>query len=217
MRAVIFDMDGLLIDSEPLWRRAEREVFAGVGLDLSDADCEQTTGLRTDDLVGFWFDRRPWSGPSQEHVGAAINARAVELISELGTPMPGAVAAVERARSAGLAVGLASSSFHELIDAVIRKLGLDGVFMVTASAVDEEAGKPDPAVYLTAARRLGLPARHCVAVEDSAVGVRSAVAAGMRVIAVPTPRHFELPAFDRTDLKLHSLEEFTADVVRSLA
>ena len=85
MRAVIFDMDGLLIDSEPLWRLAEREVFAEVGLQLTDADCERTTGLRTDDLVGFWFDLFPWSGPSQGSICDAINSRAVELIEQKGT------------------------------------------------------------------------------------------------------------------------------------
>ena len=63
MKAVIFDMDGLLIDSEPLWRRAEIEVFESVGLRLTEEDCEQTTGLRTDEIVGYWYDRRPWAGP----------------------------------------------------------------------------------------------------------------------------------------------------------
>ena len=153
MRAVIFDMDGLLIDSEPLWRLAEREVFAEVGLQLTDADCERTTGLRTDDLVGFWFDLFPWSGPSQESICEAINTRAVELIEQKGTALPGAVEAVEAARSAGFAVGLATSSFNALIVAVVHKLGLETTFEVTASGSDERAGKPDPAVYLTAARR----------------------------------------------------------------
>lgn len=217
MRAVIFDMDGLLIDSEPLWRLAEREVFAEVGLQLTDADCERTTGLRTDDLVGFWFDLFPWSGPSQESICDAINARAVELIEQKGTALPGAVEAVEAARSAGFAVGLATSSFKALIVAVVHKLGLETAFDVTASGSDERAGKPDPAVYLTAARRLGIPTRDCVAVEDSAVGVRSALAAGMRVIAVPAPHHFHLPGFDDADLKLHSLEDFSVEMLRKLA
>ncbi len=216
MKAVIFDMDGLLIDSEPLWRRAEREVFAEVGLRLTEADCEQTTGMRTDDLVGFWFDRHPWPGPSQEVVGARINARAIELIEQGGTAMPGAVEAVEAARSAGFAVGLATSSFHALITAVVRTLGLEGVFQVTASAADEAAGKPDPAVYLTAARKLGVPPRLCVAVEDSTVGVHAALAAGMRVIAVPSNHHFHLPGFDNADLKLRSLEEFSVEMVNKL-
>jgi len=217
MRAVIFDMDGLLIDSEPLWRRAEREVFAEVGLHLTDADCERTTGLRTDDLVGFWFDLFPWSGPSQESVGAAINARAVELVEQHGVAMPGAVEAVEAARAAGFAVGLATSSFDELIVTVIRKIGLRDAFEVTASGTDEKAGKPDPAVYLTAARKLGVDPRLCVAVEDSTVGVRAARAAAMRVIAVPAPHHFHLPGFGDADVKLRSLEEFSVEMLRKLA
>ena len=82
MQAVIFDMDGVIVDSEPLWREAEMEVFAGVGLDLSEADCERTMGMRTDEVTAFWYDRCPWSGASPQDVEERIHARMLELIAE---------------------------------------------------------------------------------------------------------------------------------------
>ena len=212
--AVIFDMDGVLIDSEPLWREAERGVFAELGLVLSDADCQQTMGLRTDELVAYWYRRHPWQGRSQGVVAETINSRVARLIAERGTPLPGAAAAVRSTRDASLPVGLASSSSLELIDLVVRTLGLDGCFSVLCSAEDEERGKPDPAVYFTTARRLGVPPSGCVAVEDSVRGVQAAVAAGMRVVAVPPPDHFDDPGLDVANLKLCSLEGFSVELLR---
>jgi sugar-phosphatase len=212
--AVIFDMDGVLIDSEPLWREAEREVFAELGLVLSDADCQQTMGLRTDELVAYWHCRHPWQGRSQPVVADTINSRVARLIAERGTPLPGAVAAVRSAVDSGLPVGLASSSSLELIDLVVRTLGLADGFSVLCSAEDEERGKPDPAVYLTTARRLGVPPAECVAVEDSVRGVQAAVAAGMRVVAVPPPDRFDDPELDLAHLKLRSLEVFSIELLQ---
>lgn len=214
LAAVIFDMDGVLIDSEPLWREAERGVFAELGLVLSDADCQQTMGLRTDELVAYWYRRHAWQGRPQDVVADAINSRVARLIEERGRPLPGAAAAVRSARDAGLPVGLASSSSLEIIGLVVRTLGLDACFSVLCSADDEERGKPDPAVYLTAARRLGVPPDGCVAVEDSVRGVQAAVAAGMRVVAVPPPDHFDDPELELAHLKLRSLEGFSVHELR---
>lgn len=215
MRAAIFDMDGLLIDSEPLWKRAEQEVFATLGIQLTDDECEQTLGLRTDMVVAHWFERFPWRSPSQQTVGEAIDRRVEELVSQHGEAMPGAIRAIEAARRAGLLVGLATSSSDSLIDAVVRKLDLTHSFAVTCSAMDEELGKPDPAVYQTAASRLRVAPSDCVAIEDTVPGVRSANAAGMRVIAVPAAHNFDDPGFDIADLKLHSLEEFDIGMLES--
>jgi len=214
MRAIIFDMDGVLIDSEPLWRRAEREVFAEQGLILSDDDCKRTMGLRTDELVAYWYRHHRWLARTQSVVAETIDSRVAELIAEHGAPLPGAVAAVRAARDTGLPVGLASSSSLDLIELVLRALGLEGCFSVLCSAVDEERGKPDPAVYLTAARRLGLPPAGCVAVEDSMRGVTAALAAGMRVVAVPPPDHFDDAEFDVAHLKLRSLDGFSLELLR---
>ena len=215
MRAIIFDMDGVLIDSEPLWRQAEREIFAQQGLILSDDDCKQTMGLRTDELVAYWYRHHRWLARSQAVVARAIDERVAVLIAEHGQPLPGAVAAVRAACDSGFPVGLASSSSLDLINLIVRALGLEGCFAVLCSGVDEERGKPDPAVYLTTARRLGVPPAECLAIEDSVRGVQAALAAGMRVVAVPTPDHFDDPGFDVAHLKLRSLEELSVDRLRS--
>jgi len=207
MRAVIFDMDGVLVDSEPLWRLAERQIFADVGLELTDADCERTMGMRTDEVIEHWYGRSPWDGPSPADVEARLEGRMQSLIAERATAMAGVEDAIAVARAAGLSLGLASSSTPVLIDAVLRKLGLEDTFDVTKSAVDEEYGKPHPAVFLSTARLLGVEPAECVAIEDSAAGVQSAHAAGMRVIAVPPPHLFDEPGYDRADIKLKSLEE----------
>ncbi len=213
MKAVIFDMDGILVDSEPLWRFAEREVFASVGLELDDADCERTMGMRTDEVINHWYRRAPWNGPSPADVEARLVARMQTLIAERATVMAGVENAMTIARDAGLKLALASSSPPELIDTVLRALGYEREFAVVRSAVDEAQGKPHPGVFLTTARLLGVEPAECVVIEDSLAGVRSARVAGMRVIAVPPAHLFDDPGYDDADVKLRSLEEFTEEML----
>lgn len=208
MKAAIFDMDGLIIDSEPLWRLAEREVFRTVGLVLSDDDCRKTTGLRSDEVVGHWFERRPWIGASPAEIHRKLDARVTDFIAERGRAMPGVRRAIGLFRDAGIRLALASSSSHELIDVVLATLGLEDAFEVKSSGADEVRGKPDPAVYLTAVRLLGVDPADAVAFEDSVAGVQAAHAAGLSVVAVPAAADFEDPRFGVADLKLASLEEF---------
>jgi len=208
MKAAIFDMDGLIIDSEPLWRLAERETFARVGLGLTDDECRRTTGLRSDEVVGYWYERQPWRGATCSEVHRDLDSRVTALIQERGRTMPGVRDLIELLRGAGLRLALASSSSRELIDVVLNTLKLNGLFEVVSSGVEEEKGKPDPAVYLTTVRRLGLAAEECCALEDSAAGVQAARAAGCRVVAVPSPEDFDDPRFDLAHHKLHSLTDF---------
>jgi HAD superfamily hydrolase (TIGR01509 family) len=213
MKALIFDMDGVIVDSEPLWRIAEREVFAGVGLELTEADCEKTMGMRTDEVAAYWYARSPWRGFTPSEVEELIEGRMLTLIAGHAMAMPGLEHAITNARSAGLELALASSSSPVLIDAVLDKLGLGDTFAVVCSAVEEELGKPHPAVFLTTARLLGVKPDECVVIEDSVAGVRAARAAGTRVIAIP-PRHLsENDAYIEADLKLASLNEITAEIL----
>ena len=213
MRAVIFDMDGLIVDSEPLWREAEREVFAGVGLELTDADCERTMGMRTDEVVAHWYDLSPWPGPTPNEVETRITVRMQQLIAERAEPLPGLDHALETARAAGLVIGLASSSCPQLIDAVLSKLGLEHAFSAVCSAIEEPLGKPHPGVFLTTARRLGVEPAGCVVIEDSLAGVQAALAAGMRVIAVPPAHLFDEPGYRDAHFELRSLEDLTAGML----
>ena len=214
MRALIFDMDGVLVDSEPLWRLAERQIFAEVGLKLTDADCESTMGMRSDEVIEHWYRLSPWEGATCAEVEARLEDRMRELLTEQAAAMPGVEASIAMARAEGLALGLATSSAPSLIEAVLTKLELGDAFAITHSAIDEEFGKPHPAVFLTTARLLGVEPPECVAIEDSVAGVRSGKAAGMRVIAVPPPHLFNEAGYDEADLKLHSLEELKPEMLR---
>jgi sugar-phosphatase len=208
--AAIFDLDGLLIDSEPLWRMAEMEVFATVGVMLTEEECHLTTGLRTDQVVAYWEQRRPWDTnhhPVAE-VTERINRRVIELIGERGEAKDGVGHALEFMRSRGLRLALASSSAMSVIEAAIGRLGIAPQFEVVHSADSEPRSKPAPDVYLGAARRLGVDPRRCIALEDSLPGVEAAKAAGMACIRFPEHRG---PA-SGADLELRSLEELDEHV-----
>src|SRR5579864_1240036 len=110
IRACIFDMDGVLIDTEPVWRRVEREVFSRVGVELSDEQLRETWGKRIEEVVDHWYRVRPWDGVRPKAVQKEIVRRMVEYVRGDGVPIPGAVDAVHAARDAGLRVGIASSS-----------------------------------------------------------------------------------------------------------
>ena len=209
MQAAIFDMDGLLIDSEPLWRRAEKQVFGTVGIALTEAMCEETMGLRTDEVIQHWYQQFPWSRKSPEMIEQELVTTVQHLIATQGEALAGVYEILTIFKDAGLPLGLASSSASCLIEATAEKLGIRDYFCVLCSATDEIRGKPDPAVYLTTAKRLGVSAACCVAFEDSFTGLCSAQAAGMTVVAVPAAAHYDDPRFDRADIKLRSLTEFS--------
>ncbi|MFB2983954.1 hexitol phosphatase HxpB [Microseira sp. BLCC-F43] len=204
--AAIFDMDGVLIDSEPLWCRAEVEVFNNLGVPLTPSMCSQTMGLRTDEVVSYWYAQFPWTGASQSAVAERILSRVGFLVETEGKPMPGAVEAVQLCRSMDLPLALATSSPMSLVSLVLKRLGLQDAFDVLNSAETEEFGKPHPAVYLTTARRLGVHPSKCVAVEDSIRGMMSAKNAGMRCIVIPAAEERENPEFAAADIVLDSLE-----------
>ena len=185
IEAVVFDMDGVLVDSEPMWRAVEREVFAGVGIELTDEDLYPTMGVRIADVVDRWYRRHPWPEPSREKVAATIVEGVARTVRERGLLLDGARDAVDHVRSLGLGVALASSSPMPLILAVLSLDGLAARFDVVVSGEDEDLGKPDPAVFLSAARRLEVPPDRCLVVEDSINGVRAGTAAGMVCVAVP--------------------------------
>jgi sugar-phosphatase len=185
LHAAIYDLDGLLVDSEPWWVEAEVEVYRAVGAPMTPELCRETTGQRLDEAVGHWFARFPWSGPTRGEVLRRILARAEELIVARASPKPGVQESLAVMRRAGLRCALASSSPTTLIEAVVRRLELDGAFEVLASAESEPFGKPHPAVFLKTAQRLGVDPRDCLVLEDSLNGVVAAKAARMKVIAVP--------------------------------
>ena len=181
----IFDMDGLLVDSEPLWHEVEIEVFGAVGVPLTVARCLETKGMFLGEVVDHWYARYPWRGVSRPEVAARVVA-AMAARLEAGVELKdGAGHALDFCAARGAALALASSSPLVLIEAVVRRLGLAHRFAVVRSAEQEAAGKPDPAIFLSTARLLGLAPRACVVFEDSPAGVAAARAAGMACVAVP--------------------------------
>lgn len=213
MKAVIFDMDGILIDSEPLWHIVEKEAFGAVGIILTDAMCEETTGLRTEAVVAYWYDRQPWPDKRQATVADEIIAGMAELVDTHGGPMAGVVEILDDLVQRPLRLGVASSSPPALIDKVIDKLGIRSYFHALCSAIHEEFGKPHPAVYMTAAARLEVEPHECLVFEDSIAGVRAAKAAGMTTVAVPASHQYSDHRFTEADLKLRSLCDFSWEMV----
>ena len=230
VEAVVLDMDGVLIDTEPAWRAAESAVFAGLGIPLSESDLLDSTGQPVEELIPIWRQRLPDAEPTDTvptdtvptdteptdtEVADRIVDRVIAHVQAEGEPMPGVTAAVALFERHGLRLAIASSSPLRMIDAVCDRLGLDRI-EVRCSAMDEVRGKPAPDVYLTAARRLGVAAAGCLALEDSPNGLASAKAAGMRCVAVPDPLLAADPRYREADLVLESLTGLDEAALRRL-
>lgn len=212
IEAVIFDMDGVLIDSEPLWKIAEVEVFNSLGLNLDKPDFEETVGLRIDEVVAFWRSRFPWEGKSNEEVIHEIIDRVVYYIEQEGKPMRGVHEIVPFLSSRGYKLGIGTSSYSRILKTVLKKLELETYFDITHSAEFEEFGKPHPGVYLTCAQQLGVRPSNCLVIEDSFNGLLAAKAASMATIVVPdgsnTPHPHLVIADEQYESLLDVLELF---------
>lgn len=184
IKAVIFDMDGVLIDSESLWRQAQIEALARWGATVSVAECETLTkGKRLDDIARTSC-RHCQLSVAPQRLQQMILRRVTGLIIARGEAMDGVNEALAHFRHCGYKIALATSSSHQVIAAVLDKLALRPWFDVISSADDEAWGKPHPAVYLSTLRKLNLRADQCLVIEDSASGFQAARAAGIPTIAV---------------------------------
>lgn len=208
MKAVIFDMDGVLIDSEPLWKIAEIEGFGKVGINLTRTDCEETVGLRIDEVVKLWHKKVGWQGKTIQAVTDDIVDILVREINQQGKALPGVLESLTKIRDAGYKIGLATSSYQRIIHAVLNKLNIEKYFDEVHSAEFEIFGKPHPAVFLTTAEKLHTHPTDCLVIEDSFNGVIAAKAARMKVIAVPEKTHRFDERLRISDGVLGSLEEF---------
>ena len=205
IKAAIFDMDGLLVDTEPFWQAAEMEVFGEVGVPLTREMCLQTVGMRIDEVVAYWYGQYVWAGKSVEVVAQEVVEGVAARIRENGKLLPGAREAIKMAQACGLKVGLASSSSKFLIATVLDHFALQSDFALYRSAEDEEYGKPHPAVFIRAALALGVLPSECVAFEDSFNGLISAKAARMRTIVVPEAAVARQSRWEIADVQLASL------------
>lgn len=209
--AAIFDMDGLLIDSEPLWDRAEMDIFSTLDVDLSRrSELPDTLGLRIDQVVRMWYETLPWNGPSQQEVTERIITRALNLVEETRPLLPGVESALKLCKAEGLKIGLASASPLHMLERVLAMFNLRDYFDAVVSAEALPYSKPHPQVYLNAAAQLGIDPLNCVTLEDSVNGMIATKAARMRSIAIPASEFASDPRWALADVKLSSLEALSA-------
>jgi len=208
IKAAIFDMDGLLIDSEPIWTEAATQVMQKVNFELTHALKLQTTGLSIKLFLEFCYKIQPWYTPSSIELEKEILEHAHKNILANAVAMPGAIELVKKLKAQGLKLAVASASHMDLIEGVLRRLDIIDCFDTWHSGELEEFTKPHPAVYLTTAAKLGVKPDECIAFEDSFAGLRSAHAAGMITISVPTLEVFNDRKFDLAHYKIQSLDHF---------
>ncbi|MCU8075703.1 hexitol phosphatase HxpB [Shewanella sp. SM29] len=187
IQAVIFDMDGVLIDSEPLWQRVEYEVLSALGVPVTVETIQQTTGLRIDQCVDYWYHKAPWPHYDNAKVSQTIVDKVANEILVSGEAMLGVYETIDHCQALGLKIGLATSSPNTIIQAVLTKLDLSEKFMAIESAEHLIYGKPHPEVYLNCAKALDVDPRCCLAIEDSFNGLIAARAANMQTVAIPAP------------------------------
>jgi HAD superfamily hydrolase (TIGR01509 family) len=212
IEAVVFDLDGVLMDSEPLWDRARRTVVEEHGGRWQAGATEAMQGMSSVEWAGY-LQRTLGLREDRDRIIELVVAKLLESYADRLPLLPGAREAVVRL-SAQWPLALASSSNRQVIDTVLQQAGLAGMFRVTISSEEVARGKPAPDVYLEAARLLEVASSGCIAVEDSANGMRSAAAAGMLVIAIPN-RDFPPPADVLADAAavLSGLDELTVEAV----
>jgi mannitol-1-/sugar-/sorbitol-6-/2-deoxyglucose-6-phosphatase len=213
---VIFDMDGLLIDSEPLWGEAAHEIFGRYNFQLTKAQYATTTGMRTKEFVEWWFKHYKIDARHNAAAENAILQMVVDKVSAKGKALPGVAHIFNFFIERNFKIGLATSSGTPLIDVVVDKLGIRNYLQAIESAADLPYGKPHPQVYLNCAEALNSHPTQCVCFEDSFNGLIAAKAARMKCVAVPAPHDAKNEKFSAADLRISSLTNFNSLLLQGL-
>ena len=208
--AVIYDMDGVLIDSEPLWKIAMETVFGRYWSTLDKQDFQKTVGLRIDEVIHFWNLHEGWGLKDEKQVEQEIISTLIALIKEQPQELKGVSESLAFFKSKGLKIGLATSSSELLIKTVLSALELTSYFDFTYSAEHEAYGKPHPGVYLKVAQELHVKAQACLVIEDSWNGVLAGLAARMKVCCIPEKTHHPHPNLVVADYHFNDLTELVA-------
>jgi HAD superfamily hydrolase (TIGR01509 family) len=203
--AVIFDMDGVLIDSEPLWKIAMEHVFGQYGSTLTHQDFQKTVGLRIDQVISFWNTHEKWGLTDLQLVENQIITKLIFLIQQAPHPLPGVIEILSFLRSKNKKIGLATSSSQKLIETVLDSLGIGSHFDFTYSAEFEPHGKPHPGVYIKVASALHVAPQRCLVIEDSFNGVLAGLSAQMKVCCIPEKTHFPNPRLTVADFHFTDL------------
>jgi HAD superfamily hydrolase (TIGR01509 family) len=216
INTVIFDMDGLLIDSEPCWQEAGMETLLQFQVTLSPVQYHHTTGLRTREWLDYWFSYFGISKATIPAAEAALHRNVIEKIKAKAEPLPGVQQIIDFFKARQFHIGLATSSPLSLVRVVVDKLAIGDCFEAVASAEHLPYGKPHPQVYMDCAEALAANPLHCLAFEDSFNGLIAAKAARMKCVAVPVRDQAHLPKWGAADCKLGSLLEFTDNNLEAL-
>ena len=204
--AVVFDLDGLLVDSEPVQIAAWETFLARYGERLNPALLQDMFGLRVWDSARLLIDKLTLP-LSVDEVVAERDALFFELLPGQLHPMPGAAASVRALAKRSFRLALATSGHRRYVDVVLRELGLEGMFEAEVTGDMVSNGKPAPDIYLAAASKLGVAPSNCVALEDAPIGIASATAAGMICLAIPNDMTRQLVGLDRADAILDGLSD----------
>ena len=202
-------MDGLLIDSEPLWNEATAEVFAQYGKKLTNHEFEQTTGLRTSEFVSWWLRDYKFDNTELEKIAEKIIQKVIEKVETVGQPLPGIQHIINFFHERKFKIGLATSSPRSLVEVVCKRFGIGGYIQVKTSAEHLQYGKPHPQVYLNCAEELQSSPLQCVCFEDSVNGMIAVKAARMKCVVVPTQLQLKNEKWSIADLKISSLKNFS--------
>ena len=216
IKAVIFDMDGLLIDSEPLWKQAEIDCFNAVGIPVTLEDMLALTGIPAPEIAKAIFQKYNQFPMPTEEMGKKINEYAINLILEQKPLMKGVKETLEKLTALGYKLAIASASPRFLLENITKSCGIFDYFSFISSAAELEYSKPHPMVYLNAAKNLGIEPNECIGVEDSVVGMTAVKAASMKCVVIPDPEFKYNPRFSLADVQLDSLFELNEDVINRL-
>jgi sugar-phosphatase len=205
--AIIYDMDGILINTEPYWKKAEDKVFSTVNIDFNNIPNHETVGMRIDEVVAYWHKRFPWENKSILKVAEEIMDEMESFILKEGSPMKGVNESLTFFIQNKMKVGLATSSYERLMNATLNRLHLSDFFHSVLSAEHLSNGKPHPEIYIKSALKLNTSPSRCLVIEDSINGIRAGKAAGMFVVAIPDGSHEFLEGFEEADVVLNDLNE----------
>ena len=182
-KAIIFDMDGVLVESEGLWKQAEFEVFSSLGAKVTEKITQQTQSMTTREVTRFWYKKFPWKGMTLFEAEEMVIQRVAELICSEDCATLGIRAYINNLKALGHKIGLATNAPQKIIPIVLEKTNTADLFDIVSSADQEERGKPYPDIYLSTARKLMVKPQECAVIEDSQRGMKAAACAGMTVIA----------------------------------
>ncbi|NDC40850.1 MAG: hexitol phosphatase HxpB [Chitinophagia bacterium] len=213
INTVIFDMDGLLLDTEPLWGLSMLRAAARHNIPITEARFKDTTGLRIYEVLDHWAIHFPWHGSSPREIADEILDDIIASSKQSGMVMAGVLNVLQLLTENNFKIGLASSSPMRMISALVDHFGLTSYFHEITSADAVEVGKPHPAVFLHCAAALRVKPTDCLVLEDSVNGMIAGKAARMKVVVVPDPVHFDDPRFSLADIRLRSLTDFRLSLI----